>query len=54
MKLGSKKKAGADLADLLGGDMAASQEPISVPATPAAPEPVEEKVSNLPVVVQER
>jgi hypothetical protein len=54
MKLGSKKKAGADLADLLGGDMAAAEEPPSVPATPAATEPVVEKVLNLPAVVQER
>jgi coatomer subunit delta len=54
MKLGSKKKTGADLADLLGGDVAASEEPLLPPTTPSVPEPVVEKVVNLPAVVQER
>ncbi|KAF8514288.1 hypothetical protein JB92DRAFT_2811478 [Gautieria morchelliformis] len=53
MKLGSKKKAGADLADLLGGDLAASEDPLPTSTIPSAPEPVEEKVVNLPAVVQE-
>lgn len=58
MKLGSKKKAGADLADLLGGDMAASEEPILAATTSSASEQivekVVEKVVSLPAVVQER
>jgi coatomer subunit delta len=54
MKLGSKKKSGADLADLLGGELAASEETLSTPPPPSATERVEEKVVKLPAVVQER
>jgi len=52
MKLGSKKKTGADLADLLGGE---ADEP-SAPSTPLAPEPepVVENIVQLPAVVHER
>ncbi|KIJ53699.1 hypothetical protein M422DRAFT_201923 [Sphaerobolus stellatus SS14] len=53
MKLGSKKKAGADLADLLGGD----DEPPFPSPTPVTnnteTEPVIEKTINIPTVVQE-
>ena len=54
MKLGSKKKTGADLADLLGGDLAASEEPLMAPSAHSVAEPAVEKVVNIPAVVQER
>lgn len=54
MKLGSKKKTGADLAELLGGDLAASEEPVTTQSTSSVAEPVVEKVASLPTVVQER
>lgn len=54
MKLGSKKKTVADLADVLGGDLAASEEPLRTPATPPVAEPLVEKAVNLPAVVHER
>ena len=53
MKLGSKKKNGTDLADLL-GDLPASEESVIIPSTPSAAEPVVEKAVTLPAVVQER
>jgi hypothetical protein len=52
MKLGSKKKPGADLADLLGGE--AADEPLTSPVSTTPPEPVAEKPVILPAVVQER
>jgi len=51
MKLGSRKKPGADLADLLGGE--AADEPLTSAVSAPPPEPTVEKVVNLPAVVQE-